>query len=174
MFLLYYIEEFGGGKMVNCVFIKESYFQHNNNFVEMLDSNNIEDQTKRKYIFLNFRYGNNNLLVPLRTEMPDLSKIGQVGYMVPSQKKPNAGLDYRKTLIVNDINYLEIPTHSKIPPSQERIINANYSAIENGVIAYVDGYVKAAKKNRHLRDKKYRFSTLHNFHNELGITSSTN
>lgn len=155
-----------------CVFIKESYFQQNTHFVEMLDPNSIEDQTKRKYIFLNFKYKNNTLLVPLRTEMPDLSEIGQVGYMVPSKKKPNAGLDYRKTLIVNNSDYLEISSHPdrKIPASQVKIINGNYSAIKNGLIAYVDGYVKSAKKNRHLLDKKFRFSTLHNFHNELGIT----
>lgn len=59
---------------------------------------------------------------------------------------PNAGLDYRKILIVNDSNNLEIPEYCKIPASQARIIDANYSAIKNGVIAYVKDYIKSAKK----------------------------
>ncbi len=38
--------------------------------------------------------------------MSDISKLGQVGYKVPSEYKPNAGLDYRKILIINDENYI--------------------------------------------------------------------
>ena len=152
-----------------CVFILEEYFKKNNHLVEILDPGNLEKQAQRKYIFLGFKYNDNTLLVPLRTEMPDMSKIGQVGYRVPSEEKPNAGLDFRKILIVNDSRYIEIPHYWKIPSSQVRTINANYSTIKSQVISYVDGYIKSAKKNRHLRDKKFCYSTLHNFHSELGI-----
>lgn len=152
-----------------CVFIREEYFKKNKHLVEILDPGDLQKQTQRQYIFLGFKYNENTLLVPLRTEMPDMSKIGQVGYMVPSEEKPNAGLDYRKILIVNDDKYIENPPYWKIPSSQVKIINTNYDTIKNQVIAYVDGYIKSAKKNRHLRDKKFCYSTLHNFHSELGI-----
>lgn len=152
-----------------CVFICEEYFKKNNHLVEMLDPGNLQKQIQRKYIFLRFKYNENNLLVPLRTEMPDMSKLGQVGYRVPSEKRPNAGLDYRKILIVNDKKYIETPQYLKLPPSQKKIINTNYNTIKNQVIGYVTGYIKSANKNRHLRDKKFRFSTLRNFHAELGV-----
>lgn len=129
-----------------CVFIREEYFKKNNHLVEILDPGDLQKQTQRQYIFLGFKYNENTLLVPLRTEMPDMSKIGQVGYMVPSEEKPNAGLDYRKILIVNDDTYIENPPYWKIPSSQVKIIDTNYDTIKNQVIAYVDGYIKSAKK----------------------------
>mgnify|MGYP000488778775 CR=1 FL=1 len=156
-------------RMFKCVFIKQEYFQKNSDLVEILDPNNLEKQSQRKYIFFGFKYENNTILVPLRTNMPDISKIGQVGYKVPSEEKPNAGLDYRKMLIVNDNTYIEDPQYLKIPTSQVRIINANYDTIKNQIIAYLDGYIKSVKKGRHLRDKKFKYSTLHNFHDKLGI-----
>lgn len=156
----------------SCIFIKEEYFNENTNLVEMLDPRDLEKQTQRKYVFLQFKHNGNNLLVPLRSEIPNLSYIGQVGYMAPTEGRPNAGLDYRKILIVNDIKYMETHTYLKIPASQAKIINNNFNSIKNQVIAYVDGYVKSANKNRHLRDKKFCFSTLHNFHTELGINPS--
>lgn len=155
-----------------CVFIIKEYFKNNKHFVEMLDPDNLIKQSNRKYIFLEFKYKENNLLVPLRSEMPDISKLGQVGYKVPSEYKPNAGLDYRKILIINDENYIEEPKYIKIPKSQVRIIETNYNIIEKQVIAYVDGYIKTVKKNRHLKDKKFCYSTLHNFHKELGINKA--
>lgn len=56
-----------------------------------------------------------------------------------------------------------------VSSSQQRIIRENYSTICNQVIAYVKGYVTAAIKNRERREPKYCFSTLHNFHKELGV-----
>jgi len=153
----------------SCVFIKKKYFKDNRSFIEMLDPYNKSKQSRRNYIFLEFKYKDNILLIPLRTEIPDMRQIGQVGYRVPSEEKPNAGLDYRKMLIVNEDTYIEKPEYCKIPASQVKIISLNYNTIKNQVIAYVEGYIKSAKKGRHLRDKKYRYSTLHNFHNELGI-----
>ncbi|WP_221367048.1 hypothetical protein [Clostridium perfringens] len=155
----------------SCIFVKEEYFIENNDFVEMLDNNDLKKQTQRKYIYLNFKYKDNTLLVPLRTEMPNIRKLGQVGYSVPSTEKPNAGLDFRKILIINDSNYLEIPEYCKVPPSQANIINVKYETIKKQVESYVDGYIKSVKKNRHEKDKKYKFSTLHNYHLELGIIS---
>ena len=155
----------------SCIFVKEKYFIKNSHFVEMLDSNDLKKQTQRKYIYLNFKYKDNTLLVPLRSEMPNIRELGQVGYSVPSTKKPNAGLDYRKILIINDSDYLEIPQYCRVPTSQMYIINEKYETIKKQVKSYVDGYIKSAKKNRHLKDKKYKFSSLHNYHLELGIIS---
>ncbi len=156
-------------KKCTIVFIKEDFFQKNNHFREMLDSSNRGKQIKRKYIFLNIQYKNNNLFIPLRSNIPSNRKLGDIGYPVPSQEKSNAGLDFRKILIVNDSIYIDEPKIPKIPKSQQKIIEQNYKTIENKVIQYIDGYIKSVLKKRQNRDKKYKFSTLHNFHNELGI-----
>ena len=154
---------------INVVFIREEYFNIHSCFEEMLDPTDRIKQSQRNHLFLNVKYEKNNLLIPFRTEMPNFHAIGKVGYNVPSEEKPNAGLDYRKILIVNDIKYLEMPEYCKIPMSQQKIISSNYEIIKKEVKNYIEGYIKSAKKERQYRDSKYRFSTLHNFHKELGI-----
>lgn len=89
---------------------------------------------------------------------------------IQSNKKPNAGLDFRKILIVNDLSYIEYQLDPKIPASQQSMINNNYDKIEAMVIHYIKGYIKSALKNREFRDKLYIFSTLHNFQKGLGIS----
>lgn len=153
----------------NIVFIKEEYFKKNSNFEEMLDPYNQVKQTKRKYLYLNIQYKNNNIFIPFRNQLPSNKRIGEIGYSVPSNEKPNAGLDFRKILIINQDCYIEYTNYPKIPKLQQQIIENNYRTIENKVIQYIQGYVKAALKKRERRDKKYIFSTLHNFHKELGI-----
>ncbi|MBQ5735930.1 MAG: hypothetical protein UH654_12405 [Lachnospiraceae bacterium] len=153
--------------MCNFVFIKEDYFKNNSNFVEMLDPYNIRKQTSRQYLYICVHYKGNKVLVPLRRNLPGNNP--KLYYPVPSQSRPNAGLDYRKMLIVNDENNIEIPTEQRLATSQAKIINDNYSTIERAVINYIKGYIKSANKNREHRDYDYSYSTLHNFHKELGI-----
>ncbi|MGK0469342.1 hypothetical protein [Clostridium sp.] len=159
----------------NCkfVFIEKIYFTENIHFIEMLDPYD-EKQSRRNYLFLNVNYEGNNLLVPLRTEMDSEKPFGIIGYAVPSNTKVNAGLDFRKILIVNDFTYIETPEYCRIPQSQQNIIDQNYSKISNLVTSYVKGYISSAIKGREKREPKYRYSTLHNFHKELGIIDILN
>lgn len=139
----------------------------------MLDPTDIRKQSHRMYIFLEILFNENNILVPLRTNLPNLKTHGLIGYPVPSEKKPNAGFDYRKMLIINDNRYIIPVTELNIPSSQKKIITKNYKKIINQSKQYVKGYIKSVKKNRHLLDKKFKFSTLHNFHKELCLIKET-
>lgn len=152
--------------MSNFVFIKEDFFKENSGFEEMLDPFDLEKQTARQYLYVNVKYNGNNILVPLRR---NIGKSPKLYYPVPSKTRPNAGLDYRKMLIVNNEDYIEIPSGQRLAESQTKIISDNYDTIEKAVIKYIDGYIKSANKNREHRDFDYSFSTLHNFHKELGI-----
>jgi protein AbiQ len=152
--------------MNNIVFIKKEFFVENPNFVEMLDPFDLPKQTARQYLYVNVKYKGNNILVPLRRNIGSNLKLY---YPVPSKTRPNAGLDYRKMLIVNNEAYIEIPSSQRLADSQTKIINDNYDTIEKSVIKYIEGYIKSANKNREHRDYEYSFSTLHNFHEELGI-----
>ena len=112
---------------INIVFIKEQYFKDHLHFVKMLDVGNSDKQSKRKYIFLNVRYDNNNLFIPLRTSLGNPNKkFGKIGFSVPSKSRPNAGLDYRYILIINDFKYIEFPKSQKISNSQYKTISKNY------------------------------------------------
>lgn len=152
--------------MCNFVFIKEEYFKEKSDFVEMLDPYDKQKQTSRHYLYISVKYKGNNILVPLRR---NVGKNRKMFYPVPSQTRPNAGLDYRKILIVNKPEYIEIPSVQRLAESQRKLISDNYDKIERAVIKYIDGYIKSANKNREYKDYEYIFSTLHNFHAELGI-----
>lgn len=155
---------------LSCVYIREQYFKDHPDYIKMLDVGNAKKQSQRNYLFLKIEYENNKLLIPLRTNIGHpIRKFGVIGFSVPSDSKPNAGLDYRYILIVNEPTYIEYPTHIKIPASQQKIIFDNYTKIENDVIAYVKGYVSAAIKSLAEKKPKYKESTLLNFNEELGI-----
>ena len=135
--------------MCNFVFIKERYFKENKNFVEMLDPYDLKKQTSRQYLYISVKYGQNNILVPLRR---NAGKNLKMFYPVPSQSRPNAGLDYRKMLIVNNLEYIETPSSQRLADGQKKIISDNYETIEKAVVRYIDGYIKSANKNREHKD----------------------
>lgn len=150
------------------VHINEYYFKNcTKEFIEILDISNIEKQTKRLYLCLKVIIDDNTVLIPLRTNLP--KNFGLIGYHTPSKSKPNAGFDYRKILIINDDKYLNKIIQLNIPLSQRNAINENYDIIVKQAKQYINGYIKSFNKNRHLIDSKFKFSTLHNFHRELGL-----
>ncbi len=152
----------------NIVLISERYFEkYNSKFIEMLDVANIKKQSNRMYLFLKIKIDENNILIPLRTNLPKLGNA-VVGYHVPSKSKPNAGFDYRKMLIVDD-EYIIPVENLNIPNSQQKIILEKYEVIETQVKTYIKNYKKAVEKNRQFKDRIFKFSTLHNFHKELNL-----
>ena len=123
----------------NIVLISERYFEkYNSKFIEMLDVANIKKQSNRMYLFLKIKIDENNILIPLRTNLPKLGNA-VVGYHVPSKSKPNAGFDYRKMLIVDD-EYIIPVENLNIPNSQQKIILEKYEVIETQVKTYIKNY----------------------------------
>jgi len=153
--------------VANIVLITHEYFSDKENFVEMLDFGDRLKQSTRCYFSVATTYNGNSLFVPLRSVI-DLS-VGKMGYPLPSSSRPKAGLDFRKILIVNNVEHISILQHPNISSSQMTKLVGEVMRIESRAVDYVSGYVKSAKKRREKIDSKYRFSTLHNFHKELGI-----
>lgn len=151
------------------VFIKQDYFLERPHFKKMLDHNYPKKQSQRSYLFLKIKYEENDVFVPLRSRIEPVKKFGIIGYRVPSNEKPQAGLDYRHILIINDVDYIEFPTAPKITRQQLNTLKRDYIEIEKQVIAYLNGYTTAAVKNRIEREPKYRLSCLVNFDKELRI-----
>lgn len=151
-------------------FIKEQYFIDNPNLINMLDPGNPDKQSKRTHLCVEININSNTIYLPLRNNLgASVRKFGKIGYPVPSNKRPNAGFDYRYSLIINDKKYIEFHTEQKLPNSQYNVIIHNYSTIKQELNEYVTKYVKAAKKNRHTIEPLFKLSSLINYHEELGI-----
>lgn len=156
---------------IECVYIKEEYFILHSQYVKILDAGHTQKQSKRSYLYMKIKYEGNNLFIPLSRNLGKAERVfGKIGYSVPNASRPNAGLDYRYILVVNDEKYIERPDSLRIPVSQYRTICDNYDKIEKEALAYVNGYVRTAVKDRTDKEAKYRESSLLNFHDELKVT----
>lgn len=151
-------------------FIKESCYKEHPDIINVLDVGDSVKQSKRTHLCILIKLNNNQILIPLRNNLgKPLRKFGKIGFAVPSEKRPNAGLDYRYSLIINNNQYLEFHDSQKLPNSQYNIIANNYSTIKSEITVYINRYIKVAKKNRILKEPLFRTSSLINFHKELNI-----
>lgn len=125
---------------------------------------------RRTHLCVKINLDNNTFYIPLRNNLgAEVRKFGRIGHSIPSEKRKNAGLDYRYTLIVNNPAYIEIQTERKIPASQYTCIKKNYDLIQKEFAVYLRGYKKAARKGRIEKEPLYRESSLINFHKELEL-----
>ena len=153
---------------LNLCFIREQYFIDHSNYVKMLDTDNLDKQSRRTHLCVLIEISSNKFYIPLRNNLGDeVRKFGRIGHAVPSEKRMHAGLDYRYALIINDDAYIEKCVEQRIPEAQYRKIKREYEGIRNEFTAYVKGYLKALKKKRIEREPLYRESSLINFTDEL-------
>lgn len=149
-------------------FIREQYFIDHPNLQKILDSGNTNKQSKRTFICVKVSLGHKSFYLPLRNNLGDaIRKFGRIGHSVPSKNRPNAGIDFRHVLIVDDMKYIEPHTTMKLPSSQYNKIVGDYNLIQKEFEVYLNGFVKAAKKNRITREPLYRDSSLINYVDEL-------
>jgi protein AbiQ len=147
--------------------IPGKYFRDKRDFVEMLDSGDVNKQSSRSYLRVSAEHNGFVFFVPLRKKINFCDK--RMGYSLPSETRADAGLDFRKALIVNENEYFLSPKQGRVSPLQTKKIESERARIEYLFFNYVNGYVKAARKKREKIDTLYKFSTLHNFHAELGV-----
>ncbi len=151
-------------------FIKESYFVRHSGYIKMLDTGNTRKQSRRSHLCVLVRQDENDFYIPLRNNLgAEVRKFGRIGHGVPSEKRENAGLDYRYALIINDSSYIEPQIEKKIPRSQYQKIKKDYEIIQAEFTVYLNGFIKAAKKKRNEKEPLYRESSLINYLSELGL-----
>jgi len=97
------------------------------------------------------------------------SKYRKAGYPVPSGTRKNAGLDFRKLLIITDLKHVTIQNKVEIPAIQKNKIYEEFDKISARLNSYVQTYVKEVNRKRAKDNFLYKFSTLKNYHKELGI-----
>lgn len=161
-----------GDKMIDVryCYITEEYYADHPGLEKILD---IDDATKhniRTHVCLNVKYNDNNILIPLRKNLGVAErKFGKIGYSVPSKSKPQAGLDYRYIMVINDKKYLRYD-EPKISKKQINTIKDNYDTIEKEALEYVKSYIRTANKGRVDKTARFRESSLTNFDEELGVS----
>ncbi len=89
-------------------------------------------------------------------------------------KKHKSGLDYTKILIISKTEYLDV--RGAIIDRDEYIETMrNFEKIKRAALKYVEDYIAHICKKNILNPKaferKYGFSTLQYFHEELGLTN---
>lgn len=155
---------------VSYCYILESFYEDYPNLVQILDIGDSSKHNIRTHICLQINYDGNNILIPLRKSLGDpIRKFGKIGFPVPSNSKPNAGLDYRYIMIINDSKYIRFDS-PRIPIPQQRIIENNYNTIEKEALEYITSYIRVAQKRRIQKTARFRASSLVNFHNLLGLS----
>lgn len=108
--------------------------------------------------------------IPMRTHLgDDVRKYGRIGHSVPSVSRPEAGLDYRYALVINDPDYIITGTDQILPNSQYHKLQREILDIEEEFITYYNGFIRTFRKGRLKREPLYRYSSLINFVDELGI-----
>lgn len=155
--------------MVSYCYIYELYYKEHPNLKQILDIDDSSKHNIRTHLCLKVSFKGNNILVPLRKSLGNPKrKFGKIGYSVPSKSKPNAGLDYRYIMVIQDNKYIRYDK-PRIPTSQQKIIKDNYSTIEKEALEYISSYIRVAKKKRVQKNARFRSSSLINFHSELGL-----
>ncbi|MCI6165972.1 MAG: hypothetical protein MR675_12420 [Lachnospira sp.] len=153
-------------------YILEAYYKDHPGLKQILDVNDSSKHNIRTHLCLNVEYNGQHVLIPLRKSMGEANrKFGKIGFSVPSQLKPDAGLDYRYIMIIEEEKYIRYDA-PRIPTSQQKIIADNYDTIEREALEYIKSYSKVAKKSRVDKTARFRASSLINFDKELKISQT--
>lgn len=152
---------------VRVIRIKKDYFEENTNLIEVLDSEKVPiEKEKRMYMGLLFKRRNNFFFAPLRKHNPG-EKYADGLYEVPTTEFPDAVLDFRKSLLIKE-TFLKGDV-AIIPNDQYQHIKERFSDIEEKFNSYVSSYIKSAYRGRNHIEELFQFSSLVNFHDELGV-----
>lgn len=153
-------------KVVYIVKISEQYFTDNPELIEVMD---IEDgHKKRIYLGVIIEKDNNNFFIPFRTNTPSGKRYHKSIYPIPSNTRQHAGLDMRKALLVNNKKYVMPEENPQIASTKMKILENNIKKIEKMFSVYVNGYKKDFSKFGQVT-KRFTYSTLQNYHLELGL-----
>ena len=126
----------------------------------------IEHKTSRPYMVLLIKIDNNTYAIPFRTNIRH-----KYCYKFKNSNRDSqsvTGLDYTKAVIVNDANF--IGNKANIDNKEFVELNSKYYFIISQFKKYVRGYGDYVNgKLNQYEQRKYQFSTLKYFHNELNL-----
>lgn len=132
-----------------------------------IDYPEIEHKLERPYMVFLVKIDNNTYAIPFRTNVKH--KWCYKFKNTSRDTKYATGLDYSKAVIVNEELYIG---GSAVIDNKEYVeLNNKYYFIIKQFNAYLKGYIKYAKGEvNEFEARKYKFSTLQYFHEELGLS----
>ncbi len=137
-----------------------SFFYNNNHLIEVMDSQENPSTTKtRGYGVVMIDINNLTFGIPLRsnTKHKNCFKI-----------KKNKSLDYTKAVLIEHISY--IGDSFLISPDEYKAIQEKSHYIQTSFEKYVEKYIENVRKENHSAlNREYRFTTLINYHKQLGL-----
>ena len=150
--------------------LDNSFYTENTHLVEVLDNFNGHWQTGkiRGYGVVIISLNNLTFAIPLRSNIRHQAAYITVKSAVKGIK--GKGLNFSKALRITKTSYVSNELF-KISPSEFKSLKNNEIFITQKFEKYVDHYIKAVcTSDQHiLQNDEYRFSTLINYHAELGL-----
>ena len=150
--------------------LDNSFYSDNTHLIEALDNydGNWDKNKVRGYGIVIILINNLSFAIPLRSIIRHKSSY----ITVKSNQKgiKGKGLDFTKALLITDKKYVSnLPF--KISPSEHRKFANKEHFITGKFEKYVAKYIFAVEKpdKNILQSLNYRFSTLCNYHSELGL-----
>lgn len=140
--------------------LTDQFYADNKGLQEALDGSN--DGKVRGYGIVVIDLNGLMFGIPLRSHLNH--KFGFVSERSEGVKK---GLDYTKALLIQKEEY--VSRAYKIPAPEFIHINDNKEKIQEDFNKFVNRYIEAHVKNDENILRNYRYSTLKNYHKELGL-----
>lgn len=131
-----------------------------------VDYPEIEKKKERPYMVMLIKIENNTFALPFRTNVKHAACYRFKNSSRNTQS--STGLDYSKAVVIGDSKYLG--NAATIDNKEYVELNNKYYFIMQQFKSYLGGYKKFINGELNKYEaKKYQFSTLKYFHNELGI-----
>ena len=119
---------------------------------------------KRPYAVHLIEYNNLIFAIPIRSNITH-----EFSYKTIKEKNKSKGLDFTKTVIINDLKYLS-KQPARINQKEYLKLDKNRHFIEKKMLSYLKIYKKALQKPNTNKNKNILSkSTLQYFHKELSI-----
>ncbi|MDH2528304.1 hypothetical protein QDR63_18775 [Acinetobacter baumannii] len=141
--------------------LDETFFNENNHLVEVLDKREgkWDGEKERGYGILVIEIKSLRFGIPLRSHMNH-----KQGFFTKGTK----GLDYSKAVLLAKDEYISAMPF-KIPSDEYVKVKDRSRFIEKKFTKYVEDYIRGVSSNDQNILRPYRFSTLQNYHVELGL-----
>jgi protein AbiQ len=150
--------------------LDSSFYEENSHLVQALDnhSGNWEAGKTRGYGIVIIDFKGLKFAIPLRTNIKH--DAAYITVRSPEQGVKGKGLDYSKAVLISKESYISHELF-KIPAAEHKKLLDKEHFVTSKFEKYVERYRKAVIKvdKNILQSHEYRYTTLQNYHVELGI-----
>lgn len=150
--------------------LTEDFYIDNPNLLEALDGGWTQSAKVRGYGIVVISINSLVFGIPLRSHIRH-----KQAFFTDITQGPECdgrkGLDFTKALLLSDDKYLDSSSF-KVPVMEFDRIQDNHDHIVEKFTKYVQKYIRAIKKSDRFVLPLYQYSTLKNYHVELGLSIS--